>query len=360
MAAGGDFKGYPVLTAAKIQAAYDRAVPKADFGQTTQAATNVLAPLAGDTATSGGVKPVTIDLPGGKTAPVKKPAVAKATKVAVAVKSPQAAHFFPSVIADTPAMAVPGTGEDRRVSLDVVAADINDVIKALALQSGINVVTSTDVKGSITVSLKRVPMIEALDTITRLSGYRYARLNSGYIVGTPASVAALMSAGRNVPVVTEYIRYRYLSQDDLYAALNSKFPGIQLPTTGGGTANPAYTKLLVLTDTPERIEQVRAFVSELESEVSEQNRTQTTELYKIRAANATDLIRLVAQLVPSVVIQIGPTQAFQASGSGESQSTTPGGTFGSATPRCRQLLRILEWKRQWREFELAEHACIDR
>jgi type II secretory pathway component GspD/PulD (secretin) len=281
-------------------------------------------------STISNVKPVTVNLPKGapassmKTAPVPKPAPAFVPAKNVLLPTQQ--RITPSLVGQT---AVPGTGEDKRVSLDVVAADINDVIKALALQSGINVVTSTDVKGNITVSLKRIPMIEALDTITRLSGYQYARLNSGYIVGTPASVAALTAVARETPLVTDYIRYRYLSSADLYATLRSKFPGLQLPGEGATTdGNPAQSKLLVLTDTAERIEKVRTFIGELDKAASSQVDTQVTELYKIKAANATDLIRLVQQLAPSVIIQVGVAQAFQASGTGQSASFSAGGSFG--------------------------------
>lgn len=274
------------------------------------------------------VKPVTVDLPRGAAAPKPAP-VQKPTQVFVPAKNislPTGPRITPSLIGQN---AVPGTGEDKRVSLDVVAADINDVIKALALQSGINVVTSTDVKGNITVSLKRIPMIEALDTITRLSGYQYARLNSGYIVGTPASVAALTAVARETPLVTDYIRYRYLSSADLYATLRSKFPGLQLPGEGAANdGNPAQSKLLVLTDTAERIEKVRAFVGELDKAASSQVDTQVTELYKIKAANAVDLIRLVQQLAPAVIIQVGAAQSFQASGTGQSASFSAGGSYG--------------------------------
>lgn len=285
------------------------------------------------------VKPVTIALPGNaspatlaKSAPTATPKVAPVAKPIPAfspvknIAVPPSQRLTPSLVGQTP---VPGTGEDKRVSLDVVAADINDVIKALALQSGINVVTSTEVKGNITVSLKRIPMIEALDTITRLSGYQYGRLNSGYIVGSPASVAALTAVAREAPLVTEYIRYRYLTSADLYTTLRTKFPGLQLPGNGLATdGNPAQSKLLVLTDTADRIEKVRTFVGDLDKAAANQTDTQTTELYKIKAANAVDLIRLVQQLAPAVVIQVGPAQAFQASGNGQSASFSSSGTLG--------------------------------
>lgn len=288
---------------------------------------------------------VAIDTTGGKTLPlpapkktasvVFKPAVAGQTAVKpVTVTLPPAPAFIPQRATITPRLVgqtpLPGTGEDKRVSLDVVAADINDVIKALALQSGVNIVTSTEVKGTITVSLKRIPMIEALDTITRLSGFSYARLDGKYIVGSPESVTRLTAVKRDVTLVTDYIRYRYVSSNDLYTTLRNKFPGIQVPATGAtNNGSPSISKLLVLNDTTERIAEVREFVQQLEIAASETINTQVTELYKIKAANAQDLIRLTQQLAPTVIIQVGASQLFQPSGTGQSASFASGSTLGS-------------------------------
>ncbi len=77
---------------------------------------------------------------------------------------------------------------ERKVSLDFLAADINDVLKALAVQSGENIVSGKDVTGSITLSLKNVTVEEALDYIAKLSGYSYAKSGNTYIVGSREAV----------------------------------------------------------------------------------------------------------------------------------------------------------------------------
>ncbi len=87
--------------------------------------------------------------------------------------------------APSPVAAVPA-GE-KRVSLDFVQADINDVLKALALQAGVNIATAADVKGSVTVSLNRVTLTEALDMVTGLSGFQYARGRTRPLSSAPRS-----------------------------------------------------------------------------------------------------------------------------------------------------------------------------
>ena len=80
-------------------------------------------------------------------------------------------------------------GAVQDVTLDFVAADINDVLKALSVQTHTNIVSGTDVKGNVTVSLAHVSLDEALDMISHLSGYQYAKVGRSYVVGSPASIA---------------------------------------------------------------------------------------------------------------------------------------------------------------------------
>ena len=68
------------------------------------------------------------------------------------------------------------------------------MLKALAVQTHTNIVSGADVKGSVTVSLAHVSLEEALDMVSRLSGFQYARMGNSYVVGSPASIAT-MTAG---------------------------------------------------------------------------------------------------------------------------------------------------------------------
>lgn len=71
---------------------------------------------------------------------------------------------------------------ERTVSLDFVNTDIVQILKALAMQASVNIVTSPDVKGGLTVSLDKVTVGEALDLVTTLAGVRYAKVGKAYVV----------------------------------------------------------------------------------------------------------------------------------------------------------------------------------
>jgi type IV pilus assembly protein PilQ len=70
------------------------------------------------------------------------------------------------------------TGQQQRprlISLDFKDADINNILRILAEFSGLNIVTSDDVKGKVTVKLQNVPWQQALDSVVRAAKLAYVQ-----------------------------------------------------------------------------------------------------------------------------------------------------------------------------------------
>jgi type IV pilus secretin PilQ/predicted competence protein len=63
----------------------------------------------------------------------------------------------------------------RLISLDFKDADINNILRILAEFSGLNIVTSDDVKGKVTVRLQNVPWQQALDSVVRAAKLAYVQ-----------------------------------------------------------------------------------------------------------------------------------------------------------------------------------------
>jgi type IV pilus assembly protein PilQ len=63
----------------------------------------------------------------------------------------------------------------RLISLDFKDADINNILRILAEFSGLNIVTSEDVKGKVTVKLQNVPWQQALDSVVRAAKLAYVQ-----------------------------------------------------------------------------------------------------------------------------------------------------------------------------------------
>jgi len=61
-------------------------------------------------------------------------------------------------------------GRDRIISLDFQDADIKSVLRLMAEYGDISIVSGDDVKGTVTLTMKNVPWVQALDTILDTNG----------------------------------------------------------------------------------------------------------------------------------------------------------------------------------------------
>lgn len=67
------------------------------------------------------------------------------------------------------------SGGGDRISLQVNAAPVNEVLTLIAQQHGLNVVAAADVSGNISVNLVNARLEDALDAILRVNGYTWSR-----------------------------------------------------------------------------------------------------------------------------------------------------------------------------------------
>jgi type II secretory pathway component GspD/PulD (secretin) len=87
----------------------------------------------------------------------------------------------------------PGTTVlERKVSLMFEDTEIVQILKALALQADVNIVTAPEVKGKLSVSLNDVNVQQALDFVTTLAGVRYALVGNTFVVATNERFANAM------------------------------------------------------------------------------------------------------------------------------------------------------------------------
>ncbi len=98
----------------------------------------------------------------------------------------------------------PRADASPRVSLDFVNTEVVQILKALAMQTGVNIVTAPEVKGTLTVTLDNVSVKDALDMVTSVAGLRYVKVGNSYIVATPDKIAAAsMRLNGNVAMMSE-------------------------------------------------------------------------------------------------------------------------------------------------------------
>jgi len=75
-------------------------------------------------------------------------------------------------------------------STEFVDQDIRDVLRAIARAHSLNIFPAPEVHGKVTLSLHRMPVIQALRNITNLLGYELAWENQAYLVRPPQARAS--------------------------------------------------------------------------------------------------------------------------------------------------------------------------
>jgi len=138
------------------------------------------------------------------------------------------------------------------VSLDYKEANLSTVLRAISYAYDLNLVVTKDVKGTVTVSLKNVPIDEALEAILSVNGYAFTRKgNIVYITQGPGL--------EGIDIATQPLRLRYLSAGEAQRLLNKV-----LTSRGSMEVNEA-TNSLVVTDYPGTIEKLRKLLDEIDT-----------------------------------------------------------------------------------------------
>ncbi|MEW6607069.1 MAG: secretin N-terminal domain-containing protein [bacterium] len=69
------------------------------------------------------------------------------------------------------------------LTLDAKKVDINEILRDISLQSGVNIITDKSVVGEISIYLKNVPVETSLERILRTGGFKYRKVKDIYVVG---------------------------------------------------------------------------------------------------------------------------------------------------------------------------------
>src|SRR5215467_12267831 len=86
----------------------------------------------------------------------------------------------PPTTPPTPPTPPPTGAGPRLISLDFKDADVVNLLRILAAESGKNIVAGDDVKGKVSVSLRNVTWEQALDTILEARGLQ--KIEKGNVI----------------------------------------------------------------------------------------------------------------------------------------------------------------------------------
>lgn len=300
------------------------------------------------TAVLGVAEPVS-DEPAEVAEPAPAPAPAATPKPVVVAAVPETAGASPARITRRAGETISSTFDTAKsISLDFHMADITDVLKALAIQSGTNIVTGSDVKGQVTVTLNKVSLEDALDYVVKPSGFRYAKADDGtYLVGANVGAAVGESGG----IVTEAVTLRLATPElGLKEIIADVAPGVKVgylapakSTEAAGSAGPPTRSLgtALLTGPARDVAVAKDALMKLEESLCQASNGAVVETYRVKYGDAADLTKLLNQVVPAVTVSWGPMQGFEIAGKEVVKVGLAGAATGDFTIKKQPLMLIL-------------------
>ena len=135
------------------------------------------------------------------------------------------------------------------ISLNFIDVDISKALSAVAMEREINISTSKDVTGKISIHLYRVTLDEALNAITLAGGFTFQKLGDLYYVYRPAKKRELQAARLQMRI----FKLKYIETDKLEDILGN-IPGIRLLKIH------KPSKTIVVEDYPENIAKVEKII----------------------------------------------------------------------------------------------------
>lgn len=155
-----------------------------------------------------------------------------------------------AAVANAPAQQGSETPEIAKknglVSIDFRDADIKNVLKVLAYNSGVNIVAGPEVTGLVTIQLKDVPWQKALDVVLSTYGYAYERKGDIISVTTVENLKkrredALVLAEQE-PLVTETFTLNFGKASEIIGSIE------KMKTPRGSINFDQRTNTLIVTD----------------------------------------------------------------------------------------------------------------
>ena len=160
------------------------------------------------------------------------------------------------------------TGE--HITLDFQNADIHNILRIIADVSGLNIVTSDEVKGNVTIRLRDVPWDQALDVV--LESKDLGKLAMGNVVRIAPADKIKKAQERKLetkkteeqlePLVTSVLPVNFAKASSIATTIKGKEVG--LVTDRGSITAEDRTNVLIVKDIRKAVDEIAAMVKRLD------------------------------------------------------------------------------------------------
>ena len=169
----------------------------------------------------------------------------------------------------------PFTG--KKLSLNFQNIDVRAVLQIIAETTGLNLVTSDSVQGTVTLRLVQVPWDQALQLVMDSKGLASRRSGNVLMVAPAEELAErerkeLISRQENLDLAklqSEFIQIKYAKASEIAAILNGEDSAGGLLSKRGRALVDERTNTLLLQDIPSSLEAIRSVISKLDIPVQQ-------------------------------------------------------------------------------------------
>jgi type IV pilus assembly protein PilQ len=194
-----------------------------------------------------------------------------AKEAAVEVDGEEVAAFLSDVPMQISPAREHGKFTGRRIDLDLKNADVHNVLRLLSEVGNVNIITSDDVTGSVTIKMKSVPWDQALDVILTAKGLGMIRRGNLLRVAPQAvlekeremAIARQKQQVELAPLETRLIPVSYAGASELSGRVK------ELLSARGTASVDTRTNILVVRDVSENLDDVEDLVRKLDSQTPE-------------------------------------------------------------------------------------------
>ena len=148
--------------------------------------------------------------------------------------------------------------EAELISLDLKGMDIRDVLKLLSQKSGLNIVADKDVKGAVSLYLKDVDVMAALDVLVTTNDLAYEK--EGLLIRIMPQNKYLKLHGKNFKdrTKTEIVKLKYADANDIAKVIT------KMKSKIGKVIPDSSSSTIVLIDNPYNIKSMKDVIAEVD------------------------------------------------------------------------------------------------
>jgi type II secretory pathway component GspD/PulD (secretin) len=193
--------------------------------------------------------------------------------------------FSLSFFEDAMGQTTPANAENRAsnlISLDVKNINLEDALRLIADQSGLNIVTSKNVRGTITVKLKNVPVEDALRAILEVNNCKY--IKEGNIIKV-YTYQDLQQEERFTKLKTKVYSLKFAKASDLKPLL------LAIKSARGKIEVNSKVNQIIVSDIPDVIEQIEGLIKEVDKETR-------LRVFELSYADAGEIQTKLTQFIP--------------------------------------------------------------